>query len=262
MRLKDKVILITGSTTGVGEGMARMFAAEGALSFVHGTREPAAKQLVADIQEKGGRAEYVIGSLEDASVPAKLIARVVEQCGRIDGIVNNAAAIVRSNLATTDLGTWERVMAVNLRAPYLLIQAALPHFRRQGGGRVLNIGSINGYCGEANQFVYSISKGGLMTLTRNLADAHGPEGIRVNQFNLGWVLTPNEYALKISEGLPEGWPSQVPKTYAPSGKLMSPADIAYAAVYFLSDEASLINGSVLDLEQYPMIGRNPVKESL
>jgi NAD(P)-dependent dehydrogenase (short-subunit alcohol dehydrogenase family) len=262
MRLKDKVILITGSTTGVGEGMARMFAAEGAICFVHGTREPAAQKLVAEIREKGGRAEHVIGSLEDTAVPAKLIARVVEQWGRIDGIVNNAAAIVRSNLVTTDLATWERVMAVNLRAPYLLIQAALPHFRKQGGGRVLNIGSINGYCGEANQFVYSISKGALMTLTRNLADAHGPEGIRVNQFNLGWVLTPNEYALKISEGLPEGWPAQVPKTYAPSGKLMSPEDIAYAAVYFLSDEASLINGSVLDLEQYPMIGRNPVKESL
>ena len=101
-----------------------------------------------------------------------------------------------------------------------------------------------------------------MTLTRNLADAHGAEGIRVHQFNLGWVLTPNEYALKMSEGLPEGWHTKVPKTYAPSGRLMSPADIAYAAVYFLSDEAALINGSVLDLEQYPMIGRNPVKESL
>jgi len=262
MRLKDKVILITGSTTGVGEGMARMFADEGALPFVHGTREPAAQKLVAEIREKGGRAEYVIGSLEDPAVPAKLIAQVIEKCGRIDGIVNNAAAIVRSNLETTDLATWERVMAVNLRAPYLIIQAALPHFRKQGVGRVINIGSINGYTGEANQFVYSISKGGLMTLTRNLADAHGAEGIRVHQFNLGWVLTPNEYALKMSEGLPEGWHTKVPKTYAPSGRLMSPADIAYAAVYFLSDEAALINGSVLDLEQYPMIGRNPVKESL
>jgi NAD(P)-dependent dehydrogenase (short-subunit alcohol dehydrogenase family) len=262
MRLKDKVILITGSTTGVGEGMARMFAAEGAIPFVHGTREAAAQKLVAEIREKGGRAEYVIGSLEDPAVPAKMIARVIEKCGRIDGLVNNAAAITRSSLETTDLATWERTMGVNLRAPYLLIQAALPHFRKQGGGRVLNIGSINAYCGERNQFVYSISKGALMTLTRNLADAHGPEGIRVNQFNLGWVLTPNEYALKIRDGLPEGWPSEITKTYAPSGRLLSPEDVAWAALYFLSDEASLVNGSVLDLEQYPMIGRNPAKESL
>ena len=126
---------------------------------------------------------------------------------------------------------------------------------------MLNIGSINGYCGEHNQFAYSISKGGLMTLTRNLADAHGAEGIRVNQFNVGWTLTPNEFALKMKEGLPEDWPASVPRTFAPSGRLLSPEDIAWAAVYFLSDEAALINGAVLDVEQYPVIGRNPVKES-
>ena len=127
--------------------------------------------------------------------------------------------MTRSNLETTDVATWDRTIAINLRAPYLLIQAALPHFRRQGGGRVLNIGSMNGYCGEPNQFVYSVAKGGLMTMTRNLADAHGPERIQFHQFNLGWVLTPNEYALKMKEGLPEGWHEHVPKTYAPSGRL-------------------------------------------
>jgi NAD(P)-dependent dehydrogenase (short-subunit alcohol dehydrogenase family) len=262
MRLKDKVILITGSTTGVGEGMARMFAEEGAFVIVHGTREDAAKTLVAEITAKGGRAGYVIGSLDDAEVPAKLIASVIEQCGRIDALVNNAAVMTRTSLETTDLETWDRTIAVNLRAPYLLIQAALPHFRKQGGGKILNIGSINGYCGERNQFVYSISKGGLMTLTRNIADAYGPEGIRIHQFNLGWVLTPNEYALKIKEGLPDDWPEKVPRTYAPSGRIMTPVDVAYGAVYFLSDEAPLINGSVLDFEQYPLIGRNPVKEPL
>lgn len=262
MRLKDKVILITGSTTGVGEGMARMFAEQGAVCVVHGTREEAARKLVAEIEEKNGRASYVIGSLDDPAVPAKIMASVIDKYGRIDGLVNNAAVMTRSSLETTDLETWDRTMAINLRAPYLLIQAALPHFLRQGGGKILNIGSMNGYCGERNQFVYSISKGGLVTLTRNIADAYGPQGIRIHHFNLGWVLTPNEYALKIKEGLPEGWPAHVPKVYAPSGRLMSPADVAWAAIYFLSDEAPLINGSVLDFEQYPLIGRNPVKESL
>jgi NAD(P)-dependent dehydrogenase (short-subunit alcohol dehydrogenase family) len=150
---------------------------------------------------------------------------------------------------------------VNLRAPMLMIQAAYPHFKKQGGGRVLNIGSINGYCGERTQLVYSICKAGLITLTRNLADAHGAEGIRVNHLNVGWTLTPNEYALKQTEGLPPDWPSKVPKTIAPGGRLLSPEDVAWAAVYFLSDEAALINGATLDVEQYPMIGRNPVKEA-
>jgi NAD(P)-dependent dehydrogenase (short-subunit alcohol dehydrogenase family) len=258
MRLNDKVILVTGSTTGIGEGMVRLFAREGARVMIHGTRKDAAQKLASEI---GEQAAYVLGGLDDPQVPARLVAETVAHFGRIDGLVNNAAAIVRSNLETTDVAGFDRTIAINLRAPFLLIQAAWPHFRKQGGGRVLNIGSINGYCGEANQFAYSISKGGLITLTRNLADAYGPEGLRVNQFNVGWTLTPNEYELKKKEGLPDDWPSKVPKVFAPSGRLLSPEDIAWAAVYFLSDEAALINGAVLDVEQYPLIGRNPVKES-
>jgi NAD(P)-dependent dehydrogenase (short-subunit alcohol dehydrogenase family) len=259
MRLKDKVILVTGSTTGIGEGMARVFAREGAVVVVHGTREAAARQVVQDIVGRKGRATYALGSLADPEVPAKLVQAVLDQHGRIDGLVNNAALMTRGDLEATDADTFDRTLAVNLRAPLLLIRAALPHFRRQGGGRVLNIGSVNGYCGERSQLAYSISKGGLVTLTRNLADAHGAEGIRVNLFNVGWTLTPNEYRLKQTEGLPADWPSRVPRSVAPGGRLLSPEDIAWAAVYFLSDEAALINGSVVDLEQFPMIGRNPPK---
>jgi NAD(P)-dependent dehydrogenase (short-subunit alcohol dehydrogenase family) len=258
MRLQDKVILVTGSTTGIGEGMVRLFAREGAKVMVHGRRKDAAQKLVAEI---GERASFVIGPLEDPELPAKVIAATVDHFGRIDGLVNNAAAITRGNIENTDSELFDRTVAVDLKAPFLLIQAALPHFRKQGTGRVLNIGSMNAYCGERNQFIYSICKGGLMTLTRNLADAYGPEGIRVNQLNVGWTLTPNEFALKMKEGLPNDWPTKVSRTYAPSGRLLAPEDVAWAAVYFLSDEAALINGAILDVEQYPLIGRNPVKES-
>lgn len=258
MRLKNKVILVTGSTTGIGEGMARIFAREGAHVMVHGTREEAARKLVSEI---GKDASYVIGSLEDSAVPGQIVSQTVTRFGRLDGLVNNAAAMTRGNLENTDLASFDDTLAINLRAPFLFIQGALPHFRKQGGGRVLNIGSVNGYCGEKNQLAYSISKGGLTTLTRNLADAHGSEGIRVNQFNVGWTLTPNEYELKVKEGLPDDWPTKIPKSFAPSGRLLSPEDIAWAAVYFLSDEAALINGAILDLEQYPLIGRNPAKDT-
>ena len=257
-RLKDKVILVTGSTTGIGEGMARIFTREGAKVMIHGRRKDAAQKLAAEL---GEAAYFSIGALDDPRVPARLIAETVGHFGRIDGLVNNAAAIVRGSIEKTDAELFDRTVAVDLKAPFLLIQAALPHFRKQGTGRVLNIGSINAYCGERNQFIYSICKGGLMTLTRNLADAHGAEGIRVNQLNVGWTLTPNEFALKMKEGLPEDWPTRVSGTFAPSGRLLSPEDIAWAAVYFLSDEAALINGAVLDVEQYPVVGRNPVKES-
>lgn len=258
MRLKDKVILVTGSTTGIGEGMARLFAREGAHVVIHGTREDAARKLAAEI---GGKAFFLIGALDDPKVPARLIDQTAGHFGRIDGLVNNAATMTRGNLETTDLAAFDKTIAINLRAPFLLTQAALPHFRKQGAGRVLNIGSVNGYCGENNQFAYSISKGGMTTMTRNVADAYGAEGIRINQFNVGWTLTPNEYELKKKEGLPDNWPTKVSKTFAPSGRLLSPEDIAWAAVYFLSDEAALINGAILDVEQYPLIGRNAAKES-
>ena len=184
----------------------------------------------------------------------------VAHFGRIDGLVNNAAVMTRGTLKTPIAEAFDRTVAIDLRAPFLLIQAALPHFRKQGGGRVLNIGSINAYCGERIHVVYSICKGGLMTLTRNLADAHGAEGIRVNQFNVGWTLTPNEFALKKTRGPSRDWPTKLPRDFAPSGRILSPEDIAWAAVYFLSDEAALINGAILDVEQFPFIGRNPPKE--
>ncbi len=174
MRLKDRVILVTGSTTGIGEGMARLFIREGARVVIHGTRKEAAQKLASEL---GANAVYVLGGLDDPEVPERLIAETVAHFGRIDGLVNNAAAVVRSNLETTDLAIFDRTIAINLRAPFLLIQAAMPHFRKQGGGRVINIGSVNAYCGERNQLPYSVSKGGLMTLTRNLADAYGaPKG--------------------------------------------------------------------------------------
>jgi NAD(P)-dependent dehydrogenase (short-subunit alcohol dehydrogenase family) len=257
MRLKNKVILVTGSSTGIGEGMARIFAHEGARLMIHGLDADEAQKVAADINGDTG---VVIGALENPDVPARILAETISRFGRLDGLVNNAAMKTRGTIENTDLALFNLTLAVNLTAPFLLIQAALPHFRKQGGGRVLNIGSVNGYCAERNQFAYSISKGALTTLTRNLADAHGAEGIRVNQFNVGWTLTPNEFELKKSEGLPADWATKLPTAYAPSGRLLSPEDIAWAAVYFLSDEAALVNGAILDLEQYPMIGRNPAKE--
>lgn len=256
-RLKDKVILVTGSTTGIGEAMVRLFAREGARVMVHGRRKEAAADLVSEI---GENASFTIGALEDPEVPAKLVAATVDRFGRIDGLVNNAAVITHGNLEETDREKFDLTVAINLRAPLLLIREALPHFRKRGRGRVLNIGSINGYCGERILLAYSMTKGGLMTMTRNLADAHGTEGIQINQLNVGWTLTPNEYALKISDGLPEDWPAKLPKDVAPSGRIHSPEEVAMAAIYFLSDEAALINGSILDVEQFPVIGRNPTKE--
>ncbi|HXE52792.1 MAG TPA: SDR family oxidoreductase [Tepidisphaeraceae bacterium] len=256
MRLKHKVIIVTGSTTGIGESMARRFVAEGAKVLVTGLEADLGEAVVRGLESS---AALHVDDLSDPGAPPRIAAAAVKAFGRIDGIVNNAAWIIRSNMETTDIALFDKCMAVNVRAPLMLIRAALPHLK-QSEGAVLNIGSINGYCGEANQLAYSISKGALMTLTRNLADAFGRDRVRVNQFNLGWVLSPNEYKLKISEGMPPDWPDKLPPAFAPSGRIMRPEDIATAAVYWMGDESRPVSGSVVDLEQYPMIGRNPIKQ--
>lgn len=258
-RLDGKVALVTGSTTGIGEATARRFAAEGARVMIHGLDVEGAERVTADIQVAGGDAAYHVADLAEPAACEVLINAVAEQLGQLNILVNNAAVTTRSDLETTDADTFDAVVAVNLRAPLLLIQAARPHFRAAGGGAVLNIGSINGYCGERHLLAYSVSKGGLMTLSRNLADALGPERIRVNHFNVGWVLTPNEYALKQTEGLPPDWPERVPAEFAPSGRLLSPDEIAAHALAFVEDAGGFVSGAVVDLSQYPVIGRNPPK---
>ena len=255
MRLKDKCIIVTGSTTGIGEAIARRCVAEGARVLIHGLEKDLGQKVVADLKQS---VALHIDDLADADAPARIVAAAEKAFGRIDAIVNNAAWIVRSNLETTDAALFDRAMAINVRAPMLMIRSAISHLKSTRGC-VLNIGSINGYCGEANQLAYSVSKGALITLTRNLADALGADQVRINQLNLGWVLSPNEYALKIKEGLPPDWPDHPPKAFAPSGRIMSPETIAAAAVYWLSDESRPVSGSVLEIEQYPVIGRNPIK---
>ena len=256
MRLKDKVILVTGSTTGIGEAIARRAVAEGARILIHGRDEERGRALASEWPE---RAALAIADLADPAAPAKVIETAISAFGALDGLVNNAASVARSDLHSTDAAFFDKVMAVNVRAPLLLIKAAYPHLKKSRGA-VLNIGSINAYTGEGNLLAYSISKGALMTLSRNLADTLCYEGIRVNHFNVGWVLTENEYKTKLADGLPKDWPEQVEPKFAPSGRILKPEEIAAASVYWLSDESRPISGSVVELEQYPIIGRNPTKK--
>lgn len=254
MTLTGKTALITGSTTGIGEAIARRFAEEGARVMVHGLD---AEQGAVVARSLPHEAAFTYADLSDLTQCEALIQTTLAQFGRLDILVNNAALTTRSTLETTDAALFDRILAVNVRAPLLLIRTLLLHWRAQEGGVALNIGSVNAYCGEAGLLAYSISKGALMTLTRNLADAHAGENIRVNQLNLGWTLTPNEYALKIRDGLPSDWPETLPRATAPAGRLLRPDEIAHYALAFVT--CGPINGTVVDLEQYPVIGRNPPK---
>ncbi len=258
MRLHDHVILVTGSTTGIGAAMARRFVAEGACVILHGRDAARGGTLRTELGPE--RTAFIAGDLADPAHPEQLAEAAMQCFGKLDALVNNAALTARAQVQDTDTAFFDRMMSVNLRAPLMLIRAVLPALRRTQGC-VLNIGSTLAYCGQSNLLAYSISKGGLMTLTRNLADALGPERVRVNQLNVGWTLTENEYQAKIGDGLPAGWPDQLPPCAAPSGRLLMPEGIAEAALYWVGSASRPITGNVIEIEQYPIIGRIPNQEN-
>jgi NAD(P)-dependent dehydrogenase (short-subunit alcohol dehydrogenase family) len=255
MRLQGKVIIVTGGTSGIGRAIAERIVAEGGRVLVHGIERADGEKVVAGL---GAAAALHLDDLADPASPARIAAAAVRSFGRIDGIVNNAAIVARSTLESTSPAFFDRMMAVNLRAPLFLIQAALPELRKAEGS-VLNIGSINAHSGQANLLDYSLSKGGMQTLSRNLANAHCYERVRVNHLNVGWVLTDREYHHQIEHGMPADWHLHVPEQFAPSGRLIRPEEIASAAVYWLGDESRPISGAVVELEQYSIMGRNPNK---
>jgi NAD(P)-dependent dehydrogenase (short-subunit alcohol dehydrogenase family) len=257
MRLENKVVIVTGSSTGIGRAMARRFAAEGARVVVHGRRRDAAQKVADEIGP--GRAVVQIDEITADGFAGRLVDAAVKAFGRLDAVVNNAAFVEQGNIHTSDAAFFMRTIAANTLAPFLLIQAALPHLEKVRGC-ALNIGSVNAYCGEPDLLPYSVSKGALMTLTRNLGDTLFREhGVRVNQINPGWVLTENEAQRKREHGMSDEWYKDLPRDYAPAGRILFPEEIAAAAVFWLSDECGPISGQVVELEQYPLIGRNPPK---
>ena len=259
MRLQNKVIIVTGSCTGIGLAIVRRCVAEGASVVVHGLQRELGENLVSELGS-----ENAVLHIEDLAVhdcQQRLVDLAVSAFGKLDAIVNNAALTRRGNIHTIDSDDFAKFLEVNVLAPFRLIKAALPHLR-ETCGNVLNIGSVNAYSGEPNLLPYSVSKGALMTMTRNLGDSLMREdGVRVNQINPSWVLTEAEEHLKREDGLADDWYKNLPSVYAPSGRLLWPKEIAAAAVYWLDDESGPVSGQVVDIAQHPFIGRNPPKDS-
>ena len=192
---------------------------------MHGLQASLGESLVAELGSD--RAALLIEDLTNEGAPQRLVEFAVQRFGKLDAIVNNAALIATGTIQDTSAERFNEFIRINTLAPYLLIRAALPELRKRRGS-VLNIGSVNAHCGEPNLLPYSISKGALMTMTRNLGDTLMRE---------------------------------LPKNYAPSGRILEPREIAAAAAYWLSDECGPVSGQVVDLEQYPFIGRNPPKDN-
>jgi NAD(P)-dependent dehydrogenase (short-subunit alcohol dehydrogenase family) len=249
--LQHKVALVTGSVSGIGRGIVEHFAALGARVVVHGPEEGPARNVAAALRDAGHDAASVAGDFSGVEACRAAVRFTVDTYGRIDVLVNNAATTARASLVEASVELWDAVMNVNVRAPFLCLQEAAAWMKRTGGGSIVNIGSINAYVGLPNLGPYSVSKGALMTLTRNAALALADDRIRVNQINVGWTLTENEDRVQQAEGRGPDWLAEAVKTRA-FGRLLLPKDVAHAAAYFATDDSALVTGAVLDLEQFPM----------
>ncbi len=249
------IALVTGSVSGIGRAVAAALIEDGWQVVVHGPDSDQASDVAAELGAIGALA----GDLADPRIPAALVDAAVALGGGLHGLVNNAANTARADIEGVDVALFDRIMAVNARAPMLLVQAALPHLRAARGGSIVNVGSVNAHCGQRDLLAYSMSKGAMTTMTRNLSDALGPERIRVNQVNPGWTLTEAEHALRVREGFPDDWPNRLPAWTAPSGRLIAPEEIAAIVALLMSDRIGPISGTVMDAHQFPMIGRNPPK---
>lgn len=250
-----RVALVTGATRGIGAATARRLAHAGMQIAICGRTVSAGEALVAEL---GGaeHALFIEADLSRAEDCARVVDATLERFGRLDVLVNNAASVARGNLEDTSAEAFDAMMALNLRAPFLLAQRALPcfkaQFEREGiGGAIINIGSVNGYIGAQQLLAYSTSKGGLITMTRNLANALSPWRIRVHVLNVGWTLSEGEDILQRSLGAAEDWAERAGAS-RPWGRLLKPEEIAAAVAFLASAEAAIFSGASLDLEQLPV----------
>ena len=255
MRLRDKVAVVTGAASGFGAGIARRFAAEGAKVVLADLNDSAGEAVTAEIaatggadaRAVGGAAAYVHADVTDRAQVKAMIGAAVERFGRLDILVNNAGVShLRQPMIEVDEADFDRTFAVNVKAIYLAAIAVVPLFRAQGSGCIVNISSTAALRPRAGLTWYNGSKGAVNTITKSMAVELAPDKIRVNAICPVAGDTP---LLATFMGKPDTPENRAPfLATIPLGRLSTPEDIAAAALYLASDEASLLTGVLLEVD--------------
>lgn len=246
MRLENKVALITGASVGIGRHTALLFAREGARVAVN-SQSSRGEAVVEEIAAAGGEALFVQGRVEEEADALGMVAKTVEEFGRLDILVNNAGIVVPDNMENAGVEDWENTMAVNVRGVFLMSKFALQQMLRQGGGAIVHNASVAAVKGLKDRSSYTASKGAVAALTRAMAVDYVGRNIRVNCVNPGTTLTPSlQDRINAFDD-----PVEAEKMFVsrqPMGRLGRPEEIAAGILFLASDEASFITGQVLNID--------------
>jgi NAD(P)-dependent dehydrogenase (short-subunit alcohol dehydrogenase family) len=251
--LNNKIAVITGGSQGLGAATARLFAERGAKGLVLCGRQTDKGLVVAEqIQQQYPSCEvhFVTADLAEVNSSKRIIGAAQEHFGQLDILINVAGLSSRGTILDTSPELYDRIMNINVRAPFFLIQEAAKLMRSKGtDGAIVSIGSIAAYAGMPMLTAYCTSKGGLNTLTRNAAHALMRDRIRVNCLNIGWMSSDGEDIVQRKyHGAEDGWQETV-GAGMPFGRLVDPEEVARALAFLASDESGLMTGSVVNFDQ-------------
>lgn len=243
MRLEDKVAIVTGGGSGIGRATAELFAREGAKVVVADYKADMGREAVQAIQDAGGEALFAEVDVSDSAQVQNVVQTSLNTYGGIDILFNNAGVLLFGTILETEQEAWNRLIAINLTGVYLCSKAVLPHMIERGGGSIVNVTSSTGaHDAAGNAAAYVTSKGGVALLTRCMAIDHAQDKVRVNAIAPG----PTDTSM-----LRDNLSDQELETFAatfPMKRLGRPEELAYAALFLASDEASFVTGAILAVD--------------
>lgn len=259
--LEGRYAVVTGSTQGLGEATVRLFAERGAAGIiVSGRNAERGDAVAADLRAGGCDAHFVQAELADADACRTIVAAADERFGSLHVLVNCGALTVRGNIWNTTPDLFDEMMAVNARAPMLLMQDACKLMRREGNaGSIVNISSVASYGSVHVLLPYTASKSALNVMTKNVAYTVMRHRIRVNSLAIGWMDTPSEHVIQRTfHGGGDDWLEKV-ESAQPFGRLLQTEEVARAIAFLASDESGMMTGSVIDFDQ-SVRGAGPVPQ--